>query len=53
LYSLKQSLVEIIIRGEPGERPSAIENIAKVPLPATDPVGRTQGPVIESWLNQD
>ena len=42
-----------LCRGEPGERPSAIENIAKVPLPATDPVGRTQGPVIEHWLNQD
>ena len=42
-----------LCRGEPGERPSAIENIAKVPLPATDPVGGTQGPVIEHWLNQD
>jgi len=42
-----------LCRGEPGERPSAIENIAKVPLPTTDPVGGTQGPVIEHWLNQD
>lgn len=42
-----------LCRGELGERPSAIENIAKVPLPATDPVGGTQGPVIEHWLNQD
>lgn len=28
-----------LLRGEPGDRPKADENIAQVPLPETDPVG--------------
>jgi uncharacterized protein YjlB len=39
-----------LCRGEAGERPRVIENIANVPLPATDPVGGLEGPVIEHWL---
>jgi len=42
-----------LCRGEARERPSAIENIANVPLPTTDPVAGIQGPVIKYWLNKD
>lgn len=38
-----------LLRGEPGERPRADQNIAKVPLPETDPVGGNAGGVIEAW----
>ncbi|NKB69894.1 MAG: hypothetical protein GKR89_22710 [Candidatus Latescibacteria bacterium] len=38
-----------LCRGESGERPHVLDNIAQVPLPATDPVGGTQGPVLEHW----
>ncbi len=41
-----------LCRGEPGKRPRVIENIARVPLPATDPVGGAEGPVIEYWLKR-
>ena len=41
-----------LCRGERGERPRVIDNIANVPLPITDPVGGEQGPVIEHWLKQ-
>ena len=36
-------------RGEPGDRPKADENIAKVPLPLTDPVAGKQGPMLSAW----
>jgi uncharacterized protein YjlB len=35
-----------LLRGEPGDRPQADKNIARVPLPETDPVG---GPLVERW----
>ena len=36
-------------RGEPGDRPRADENIAKVPLPDTDPVAGANGPLLDHW----
>jgi len=36
-------------RGDPGERPAADTNIARVPLPAADPVLGTTGPLLEHW----
>ena len=41
-----------LCRGEPGERTLVRENIARVPLPKTDPVGGQQGPVFEYWLKR-
>ena len=38
-----------LLRGEPGERPQADRNIARVPLPATDPVAGTAGPPVTEW----
>jgi uncharacterized protein YjlB len=38
-----------LLRGAPGERPKADENIAKVPLPDTDPVGGHEGGVLSAW----
>jgi len=35
--------------GEPGERPGADLDIARVPLPKADPVYGTDGPLIEYW----
>ena len=35
--------------GKPGERPRADQNISKVPLPNTDPVYGSTGPLIKSW----
>jgi uncharacterized protein YjlB len=39
--------------GLPGERPQALDNIARVPLPAADPVYGTDGPLAEHWLRRD
>lgn len=39
-----------LLRGEPGERPQADHNIARVPLPRTDPVGGSDGPLVHRWL---
>ena len=36
-------------RGEPGERPAAETNIARVPLPAADPVLGADGPLRQHW----
>lgn len=36
-------------RGEPGDRPRADENIARVPLPKTDPVAGANGPLLTHW----
>ena len=41
-----------ILRGDPGERPLADENIAAVPIPATDPVHGEHGPLKEWWSAQ-
>lgn len=35
--------------GRAGERPSADENIARVPLPPADPIFGASGPLIEHW----
>lgn len=38
-----------LLRGEPGDRPRADRNIARVPLPASDPVTGTSGGLMELW----
>jgi uncharacterized protein YjlB len=35
--------------GEPGERPGADRNIARVPLPEADPIYGPEGPLVEYW----
>jgi uncharacterized protein YjlB len=35
--------------GRPDERPRVLKNIARVPLPATDPVYGEDGPLLEHW----
>ena len=35
--------------GKPEERPRVLENIARVPLPAADPVYGEAGPLLEHW----
>jgi uncharacterized protein YjlB len=35
--------------GKPGERPRVDENIARLALPATDPVFGKSGPLVEHW----
>lgn len=42
-----------LCRGEPGERPRVIDNIAAVPVPPTDPVHGARGPLIEHWAGSD
>jgi len=37
------------LRGRAGERPQADANIARVPLPAGDPVFGRAGPLREQW----
>lgn len=37
------------MRGELGDRPQADRNIAKVPLPDSDPVAGRDGPLLEHW----
>ncbi|MGD9508115.1 MAG: cupin domain-containing protein [Geminicoccaceae bacterium] len=36
-------------RGSPDERAEVLANIAAVPLPATDPLHGTAGPLMEAW----
>ncbi|WP_054956844.1 cupin domain-containing protein [Paenibacillus dakarensis] len=38
-------------RGEPSDRPKALEEIRHVPLPLSDPVYGTDGPLIRKWRN--
>jgi uncharacterized protein YjlB len=38
-----------LLRGAPGDRPMADENIAKVPMPTSDPVGGLDGPLVSEW----
>ncbi len=35
--------------GKAGERPQVDENIARVPLPESDPIYGTDGPLVEQW----
>lgn len=35
--------------GKPGERPDADRNIERTPLPETDPVYGSEGPLLEKW----
>ena len=41
-----------LYRGGSSERRQATANIARVPLPRTDPVGGATGPVIQYWLQR-
>lgn len=38
-----------ILKGEERERTIALDNLAAVPLPACDPVGGPQGPLVTIW----
>jgi uncharacterized protein YjlB len=42
-----------LCRGLAEERPQVLHNIARVPLPAADPVYGAEGPLIERWLRRD
>ena len=41
-----------LLRGEPGERPRADENIARVPMPASDPVEGSEGGLLSAWVSR-
>jgi uncharacterized protein YjlB len=41
-----------LCRGRPEERPQALANIARVPLPVADPVYGVDGPLVEHWLRR-
>ncbi len=38
-----------LLRGDPGERPQADQNIARVPMPRTDPVEGEGGALVRLW----
>jgi uncharacterized protein YjlB len=38
-------------RGDPAEYEEALANIAAVPVPATDPIGGTEGALPGLWLS--
>ena len=38
-----------LLRGEPDDRPKADHNIANVPMPKSDPVGGSDGPLLTEW----
>jgi uncharacterized protein YjlB len=42
-----------LCRGQPEERPRALENIERVPLPGADPVYGDDGPLVGHWLRRD
>ncbi|HEX6110927.1 MAG TPA: hypothetical protein VFZ10_01380, partial [Geminicoccaceae bacterium] len=42
-----------LCRGRPEERPQAVENIARVPLPDSDPLYGAEGPLVQHWLRRD
>jgi uncharacterized protein YjlB len=39
-----------ILRGEPDERPAALERIAGLPSPITDPIGGDDGHLPAIWV---
>ncbi|KAA6431456.1 cupin domain-containing protein [Dyadobacter flavalbus] len=39
-----------ILRGEPGDRPKAQQNIARVPLPELDPLYGKNGELLKIWI---
>jgi len=41
-----------LLKGEPGDRPLADENIRRVPLPRTDPVWERGGGVLKYWATR-
>jgi uncharacterized protein YjlB len=41
-----------LCRGAAEERPQVLDNIARVPLPAADPVYGADGPLVEHWLRR-
>jgi uncharacterized protein YjlB len=42
-----------LCRGLAEERPQVLDNIARVPLPAADPLYGADGPLVEHWLRRD
>ena len=38
-----------LCRGTPNERPWALQNISRVPLPTSDPIYGKHGPLIAHW----
>ncbi len=38
-----------LLKGQAGERPQADQNIAKVPMPASDPILGNKGGLVEIW----
>jgi uncharacterized protein YjlB len=42
-----------LCRGRAEERPQVLDNIARVPLPAADPVYGADGPLVKHWLCRD
>jgi uncharacterized protein YjlB len=38
-----------LLRGDPADRPRALGNIVHVPLPQTDPIYGTEGPLLREW----
>jgi uncharacterized protein YjlB len=42
-----------LCRGLAEERPQVLLNIARVPLPASDPVYGAEGPLVEHWRRRD
>jgi uncharacterized protein YjlB len=38
-----------LLRGEPGDRATALVNVPKVPLPDSDPVSGNGGPLVKAW----
>lgn len=42
-----------LCRGEPGERPRVLESIAAVPLPTSDPLYGSGGPLLGQWAGAE
>lgn len=38
-----------LLCGDPQERPRALENVAAVPMPESDPIYGAHGPLLEHW----
>jgi uncharacterized protein YjlB len=39
--------------GKLGERPQAEQNIARVPLPESDPIYSQDGPLVKHWFMEE